>query len=331
MPVIKSTKTGPSTDAEVLEELAALHPLPRKVIEYRQYAKLLSTYVTALPALVHPDSGRVHTSLMQVVAATGRLSSIEPNLQNVPTRTEEGHEIRSAFVPGEPGWWMLSADYSQIELRVLAHFSRDASLIAAFQAEEDIHARVASEVFGVPLGEITPSMRRTAKAVNFGVVYGQSPFGLAKALGIEKADAAAFIESYFQKYAGMIEFMEELLDQCRDQGFVRTISGRKRAIPGVRERAARDWRQRNVQERTAINTVIQGSAADLIKRAMLAVDRGLRESGRSARLLLQIHDELLFELPEAEVDVAAGEIRRMMEGVMHLDVPLRVDVKTGLN
>lgn len=331
LPVIKSTKSGPSTDAEVLEELAKLHDLPRTVIRYRQFAKLLSTYVTSLPTMICPTTGRVHTHLSQVVAATGRLSSAEPNLQNIPTRTEEGHEIRSAFVAGRDDWKLLSADYSQIELRVLAHFSQDASLLQAFHADEDIHTRVASEVFGVPQDQVTSAMRRTAKAVNFGVVYGQSAFGLGKALGIEKGEAASFIERYFAQYAGMAEYMEELLDACRRDGYVRTISGRRRAVSGVRDRSERDWRQRNLPERTAVNSVIQGSAADLIKQAMIDIERAFKESRGEARLLLQIHDELLFELPESEVAAKCDEIKRCMESVALLRVPLRVDLKVGSN
>ncbi len=329
LPVLKKTKTGPSTDAEVLEQLAPLHALPQKVVEYRQYAKLLGTYVDALPRLIRPDTGRVHTTFNQVVAATGRLSSSDPNLQNIPIRSEAGAEIRSAFVPGKPDWSLLSADYSQIELRVLAHYSRDTSLLESFRAGEDIHARVAGEVFGVPHDQVTSAMRRTAKAVNFGVVYGQSAFGLAKSLGIGQEDAAAFIEKYFDKYAGMASFMEELLDECRRDGCVRTMWGRKRTIPGVRERARRDWRQRNLQERTAINTVIQGSAADIIKRAMICVAEKLRQQASPARMLLQIHDELLFEVPQADLEETARMVQREMESVVEMAVPLKVDARAG--
>ena len=245
--MVKKTKTGPSTDAEVLEQLARSHPLPAKIIGYRQYAKLKGTYVDALPEMVHPQTGRVHASFNQVVAATGRLSSSDPNLQNIPVRTEEGREIRSAFVPGEQGWLLLAADYSQIELRVLAHFSGDAALLEAFADDEDIHARVASQVYGVPLEEVTREMRRSAKAVNFGVIYGQSPFGLARALGIEKEEAAAFIDAYFAGYPGV-----EAIHRARywrnvaRQGYVSTILGRRRAIQGVRSARTRGSRQRNL-------------------------------------------------------------------------------------
>ena len=247
LPVMKKTaKTGPSTDAEVLEELARVHPLPAKILEYRQYAKLKSTYVDALPAMVCPETGRVHASFHQAVAATGRLSSSDPNLQNIPVRTQAGREIRSAFVPGQEGWVLMAADYSQIELRVLAHFSGDTELFEAFARDEDIHARVAGQVNGVPLEMVTPEMRRAAKAVNFGVIYGQSPFGLARGLGIDHDQAAKFIDSYFEGYPGIEKFLAQVLAKCRENGYVTTILGRRRAISGVREGAGR---QRNLAER----------------------------------------------------------------------------------
>jgi DNA polymerase I len=329
LPVLKKTpKTGPSTDAEVLEELALLHPLPAKLVEYRQYAKLKSTYVDALPTMVHPATGWIHASFNQVVAATGRLSSSDPNLQNIPVRTEEGREIRSAFVPSEDGWVLLAADYSQIELRVLAHFSGDEPLRQAFARDEDIHARVASQVNGVPLDAVTSSMRRDAKAVNFGVIYGQSAFGLAKSLGIQKEAAQSFIDNYFASYPGIGKFMDDILAECRKNGYVKTILGRRRAIDGVREHAGR---QRNLAERTAINTVIQGSAADLIKLAMIAIHRRLRESRFPARMLLQIHDELIFEVPASHASQLADLVRAEMAGVRSLKVPLKVDLKAGPN
>jgi len=333
LPVIKKTKTGPSTDADVLEELARLHPLPAKIQEFRQYAKLKGTYVDALPSLVFPQTGRVHASLNQVVTATGRLSSSDPNLQNIPVRTDEGREIRSAFVPGEDGWTLLAADYSQIELRVLAHFSGDRNLCEAFARDEDIHARVASQVNGVPLEEVTSEMRRAAKAVNFGVIYGQSPFGLARALGIEREEAARFIDSYFEGYPGIEVFLDRILANCRENGYVSTILGRRRAISGIRDEPARRaaGRQRNFAERTAINTVIQGSAADLIKLAMIAIHRRLRREDLPARMLLQIHDELIFEVPSNGLDYLAGLVTEEMAGVRKLDVPLKVDVKAGPN
>ncbi|MEA3342094.1 MAG: DNA polymerase I, partial [Chloroflexota bacterium] len=326
--VIKKTKTGPSTDAEVLAELAKDHPLPAKIIEYRQYAKLKNTYVDALPEMIHPDTGRVHASFNQVVTATGRLSSSDPNLQNIPVRTNEGREIRSAFVPGEPGWVLLAADYSQIELRVLAHFSQDEQLSEAFANDEDIHARVAGLVNGVPPDEVTREMRRQAKAVNFGVIYGQSGFGLSKQLGIEREEAERFIDEYFAGYPGIEKFMSKTLAECRRNGYVSTILGRRRTIQGIRPDAGR---QRNLAERTAINTVIQGSAADLIKQSMVDIHRRMRRENLRACMLLQIHDELIFEVPPEDLDYLVRLVREEMIGGELLDVPLKVDVKTGKN
>ncbi len=336
LPVQKKTKTGPSTDAEVLEELARDHPLPAKIIAHRQYSKLKGTYVDALPQMVHPRTGRVHASFNQVVAATGRLSSSDPNLQNIPIRAEEGREIRSAFLPGEPDWWLLAADYSQIELRVLAHFSGDETLRAAFERDEDIHARVASQVFGVPLEGVDSSMRRVAKAVNFGVIYGQSPFGLSKMLDIEVDEAAKFIDAYFNGYPGVEQFLRDVLVECRKQGYVTTILGRRRAIQGVRDITITKFgdpaaRQRTLPERTAINTVIQGSAADLMKLAMLNIHRKLRGDKRQSKMLLQIHDELIFESPPDELAELKSLVQQEMSTVMELRVPLKVDLKTGRN
>ncbi len=328
LPVVKKTKTGSSTDAEVLEELARVHPLPAKILEYRQYAKLKGTYVDALPQMVNPATGRVHASFNQVVTATGRLSSSDPNLQNIPVRQEAGREIRSAFVPGEDGEVLLAADYSQIELRVLAHYSGDEQLREAFARDEDIHARVASQVYGVALDQVTPEMRRQAKTVNFGVIYGQSPFGLAKQLGIEQREAAQFIDAYFAGYPGIERFLAKVLAECRTKGYVGTILGRRRSIEGVRTDAGR---QRNLAERTAINTVIQGSAADLIKLAMIAIHARLRREGFPARMLLQIHDELVFEVPLSRRDELAVLVNEEMVGAYPLEVPLKVDVKAGPN
>ncbi len=333
LPVVKRTKTGPSTDAEVLEELAPLHPLPAKLLEHRKYAKLKSTYVDALPALVDPGTGRIHTTFNQTVTATGRLSSSDPNLQNIPIRTEEGQQIRAAFIPGEPGWRFVAADYSQIELRVLAHLSGDAAMQEAFASGEDIHVRTAAAVHGVAPADVTGGMRRTAKAVNFGILYGQSGFGLAKSLGIPQADAAAFIAAYLAAFAGAAAFMDDVLDRCRRDGHVTTILGRRRAITGVRERAKR----RNaagvpaltLPERTAVNTVVQGSAADLIKLAMLRVADRLRAGGLQAAMVLQIHDELVLEAPEAEVAAVEPLVVAEMKGAMTLTVPLEVSVSHG--
>jgi DNA polymerase I len=328
LPVLERTKTGPSTDAAVLEELARQHPLPAKIIEYRQFAKLKSTYVDALPAMLNPRTARVHASFHQAVAATGRLSSSDPNLQNIPIRTESGREIRSAFLPAQEGWQLLAADYSQIELRVLAHFCEDETLCGAFARDEDIHARVASQVYEVPLSEVTGSMRRAAKAVNFGIIYGQSAFGLAKALDIEQEAAAAFIDAYFRQYPGVEKFLTKILEEARLKGYVNTVLGRRRAIRGIRAGAGR---QRNLPERTAINTVIQGSAADLIKQAMISIHRRLRREASPARILLQIHDELIFETPPEYVETLAPLVVEEMSGVMRLLVPLKVDVKIGHN
>jgi DNA polymerase-1 len=328
LPVVKKTKTGPSTDAEVLEELASLHPLPAKIVEYRQYSKLLGTYIDALPLLIHPTTQRVHASLNQVV----------PNLQNIPIRTREGREIRSAFKAGEPGWLLLAADYSQIELRILAHCSGDPVLREAFANNEDIHRLVASQVNGVAMGDVTGDMRRQAKAVNFGIIYGQSPFGLAKALDISKEEAADFIETYFARYPGVLEFLSRTLIACREQGYVATLLGRRRAVAGVRpvpaglrEPKTGSLRQLNLPERTAVNAVIQGTAADLIKLAMIRIHNRLKRDDSPARMLLQIHDELLFETPPDAIPALAAMVQEEMSGVMRLDVPLQVDVKTGPN
>lgn len=333
LPVIKRTKTGPSTDAEVLEELAPRHPLPAKLLEHRRYSKLKSTYVDALPALVDPGTGRVHTTFNQTVAATGRLSSSDPNLQNIPIRTAEGQQIRAAFVPGPPGWQFVAADYSQIELRVLAHLSGDTAMLDAFATGADIHVRTAAAVYGVTEGDVTDAMRRTAKAVNFGILYGQSGFGLAKSLGIPQAEAVAFIAAYLASFAGAAAYMDEVLDRCRLDGHVTTILGRRRSISGVRDREARRGSggvpALTLPERTAVNTVVQGSAADLIKLAMLAVDRRLRAERLEAALVLQIHDELLFETPASEVDSVARLAEEEMRGAMQLDVPLEVSISSG--
>lgn len=328
LPVIKKGKTGPSTDAEVLEELAAHHPLPAKIVEHRRYAKLKNTYVDAIPELILPKTGRVHASFNQVVTATGRLSSSDPNLQNIPVRTRESREIRSAFIPRERDWVLVAADYSQIELRMLAHFSKDEHLLAAFRRDEDIHARVAAQVNGIPIEEVTAEMRRAAKAVNFGIIYGQSAFGLAKQLGIEKDAAGEFIKGYFVKYPGISEFLDGVLADCRQNGYVKTILGRRRFIRGIRERIVG---QKNLAERTAINTVIQGSAADLIKQAMIAVLRRMRTDRLPGLLLLQIHDELIFETPSSEANTLANLVVEEMSRAAQLEVPLKVDVKIGPN
>ncbi len=332
--VVKKTKTGPSTDAEVLEELAGDHPLPAKILEYRQLAKLLGTYVDALPKLVSPSTGRIHTSFRQDIAATGRLSSIEPNLQNIPVRTPEGRSIRSAFVPGEQDWLLMTADYSQIELRVLAHCCEDPNLCKAFEEDVDIHTSIAAQVHGVAMDQVTSAMRRSAKAVSFGILYGQSPFGLAKGLGISRSDATQFIDGYFDRYPGVREFISRTLIECRARGFVTTMSGRRRYLKGIRDFESLDANKKKQllePERMAVNTVIQGSAADMIKLAMIEIAARLRASPMPARLLLQIHDELVFEVAPSSVDALAEMVRQEMTHVMPLRVPLKVDVKTGRN
>ena len=328
LPSYKKTPGGDqSTDSEVLEELAGKHRLPRLIIEHRQLAKLKSTYLDALPTLAHPD-GRVHASFNQGVTATGRLSSSDPNLQNIPIRTENGSQIRQAFVAGFPGWSLLTADYSQIELRVLAHYTEDPALLRAFAEDLDIHSVVAARIFRVPESAVDSQMRRIAKTVNFGVIYGLSAFGLAGRLGITREEATSFIEAYFREYAGVDAFITRTLESARVSGQVETILGRRRPINGIKNTTGRT---RNPAERYAINTVIQGSAADLIKRAMLAVERRIKAEGLEARMLLQIHDELVFEAPGAELAPLAGLVREAMTTALALKVPLKVDLAAGPN
>ncbi len=323
----RSKAKARSTAADVLAELALLHELPRKVIEYREIAKLKSTYVDALPKLIEPATGRLHTRLSQTVAATGRLSSSDPNLQNIPVRSELGREIRAAFV-AEAGWTLLSADYSQIELRILAHFSEDPVLVEAFRTGQDIHARTAQEVFGVgPLAQ-TPEHRRVAKVINFGIIYGLSPFGLAQQLGIEQREAKKFIDAYFERYSGVKRYLACSLDETRRLGFTRTIFGRRRPIPEI---TSPQVNLRSLAERTALNTPLQGTAADLIKIAMIRIQRELTEQKFRARMILQVHDELLFESPPEELDRLRALVRPAMEHAHELLVPLVVEMKSGPN
>jgi DNA polymerase-1 len=324
LPVLKRGKTGPSTDQEVLEKLAQQHPLPRAIIEYRGLSKLKSTYLDTLPTLVAPD-GRIHTTYHQAATATGRLSSSDPNLQNIPIRTEVGREIRRAFV-ADAGHLLVSADYSQVELRLLAHIAEDPVLLDAFARDEDIHSRTAAEVFGVPASEVTREQRRVAKTVNFGIAYGLSPHGLASRLDIPVEDARDVIERYFTRYAGIRRYLEQTVETARRTGYVETLLGRRRLMGDLLSR------NRNVAqaaERAAINMPIQGTAADLIKKAMLAVDQALRAQGLATRMLLQVHDELLFEAPEAEVEAVKALARSCMESVATLRVPLKVEVGAG--
>jgi len=322
----RKTKTGFSTDVEVLEELAQEHPLPQKILEYRTLEKLRGTYVEALPKLVNPETGRIHTSFNQAVTATGRLSSSDPNLQNIPVRTEIGRGIREGFVPGAKNLELISADYSQIELRVLAHLSDDANLKDAFEEDADIHRETAARIFGVRPNAVTPELRRQAKAVNFGIVYGISAFGLAKNVGISNADAQRFIDQYFEQYPKVKVWIEETLERARKDGYVTTVLNRRRYVPEIN---SSDPVTRKAAERATINTPVQGSAADIIKLAMIQLDAALSKT--NARLLLQVHDELLVESPMAEAKHVAALMKRIMEKAIALDVPLRVDVGIGEN
>jgi DNA polymerase-1 len=316
-----------STAADVLEELALLHELPRKVLEYREVAKLKSTYVDSLPRLIHPSTGRLHTSFSQTSTATGRLSSSDPNLQNIPVRTELGRQIRAAFVAG-PGWKLLSADYSQIELRILAHFSEDPVLIEAFRKGEDIHARTAQEVFGASASSKSAEHRRAAKVINFGIIYGLSPFGLAQQLRIDQKEAAQFIAAYFERYRGVKEHLNRSLAEVRQSGFTRTLFGRIRPIPEIN---APQLNLRSLAERTALNTPLQGTAADLIKLAMIEIARQLEAKRLQTKMILQVHDELLFEVPLDELERVRALVRPAMENVYPLRVPLLVDLRAGRN
>ena len=316
-----------STAVDVLEGLAADHEVPRLVLEYRQLTKLKSTYVDALPALIRGQSGRVHTTFGQTGTATGRLSSANPNLQNIPIRTELGREIRAAFI-AEPGHVLLAADYSQIELRLLAHFSKDKLLVEAFRRGDDIHTLTASQVFGVPPLMVTPEHRRQAKVVNFGIVYGLSAFGLSQQLGIEPGEARRFIDAYFEKYSGVRAFIDATIEQTRRDHKVKTLFGRVRPIPDINSKNAT---QRGFAERTAVNTPLQGTAADLIKLAMIRIDEEIRKRGLKSRMTLQVHDELVFEVPENEVDRMKLLVREHMEEGYSLAVPLRVEIGVGTN
>jgi DNA polymerase-1 len=325
LPPVKRTKTGYSTDVDVLEELALGHPLPQKILEYRQLAKLKGTYADALPALVNPRTGRIHASFNQLVAATGRLSSSNPNAQNIPIRTELGRRIRQAFIP-EDGWHFLAADYSQIELRIFAHLSGEEALLEAFRRDEDIHTRTAAEILHVPPDQVTPEMRRLAKVVNFGILYGISGFGLAQAASIDRQAAQRYIEAYFAAHPRVRAYIDRTVAEGREKGYVTTLLGRRRYLP---ELTARNVPARMGAERMASNAPIQGTASDIIKLAMVRLARALAERGLRTRILLQVHDELLLEVPEAERAVVRPLVPEIMESVMTLDVPLRVDVKEG--
>ncbi|HKS97834.1 MAG TPA: DNA polymerase, partial [Terriglobia bacterium] len=316
-----------STVASVLETLAEQHALPQKIIEYRTRAKLKSTYVDSLPRYIQPETGRLHTTFNQAGSRTGRLSSSNPNLQNIPIGDEFGLLIRSAFV-AEPGWSLIAADYSQIELRVLAHMSEDPLLIEAFSRGEDIHSRTAEEIFGVPAGLQTHEHRRVAKAINYGVIYGLSSFGLAARTGTSKTEAREYIDEYFKRYARVKQFLDGILEEARSTGRVRTLFGRFRPIPEIR---TRDVPARNRAEREAMNAPLQGTAADLLKLAMIRVHGRLRREAMRTRMILTVHDELVFESPDAEAEQAREIVRAEMEGAYAMRVPLRVDLGVGKN
>jgi len=324
---VKKTKTGFSTDNDVLTTLAPDHPIAGDILQYRSLAKLKSTYVDALAELINPETGRIHTSYNQTVAATGRLSSSDPNLQNIPIRTAEGRRIREAFVPDE-GHVLLSADYSQIELRLLAHLSKDPGLTDAFFRGEDVHTSTAVRIFGVDPGDVTGEMRRKAKTINFGIIYGISAFGLSQQLGIGRDEAAAFIDSYFEKFSSVKAYMDGVIEQARRDGYVTTIMDRRRYLP---ELSSSDRNVRSFAERMAINTPIQGSAADLIKRAMINLDRRLMEQSPDSRMIIQVHDELVLEVPEGQVEKTSAIVREEMEGALDLSIPVVVDIETGTN
>lgn len=328
LPVIKKTKTGYSTDAEVLEALEDEHVIIGKILEYRQLAKLKSTYLDGLLQVINPADSKVHTTYHQTVTTTGRLSSTEPNLQNIPVRLEEGRRIRKAFRPAAGASYIMSADYSQIELRILAHISQDPILIKAFLKDEDIHARTAAEVFGVELAAVTADMRSRAKAVNFGIVYGISDYGLSRDLKVTRAEAKNYIDRYFKRYAGVRNYIDRVINQARQDGFVTTLLQRRRYLPEIN---SRNFNLRSFAERTAMNTPIQGSAADQIKLAMVNIDQRLRAEKYDSKMILQVHDELIFEVRESELDALAKLVREEMETAIELLVPLRVDIKVGTN
>lgn len=326
LPVIKKTKTGYSTNAEVLEKLEPKHEIVANILHYRQLGKLQSTYVEGLMKVINEEQGKIHTTFQQTIAATGRLSSIDPNLQNIPIRLEEGRKIRKAFVPEDKGSVLLAADYSQIELRVLAHISKDEGLTKAFKEGQDIHTKTAMDVFHVDEAEVTSLMRRHAKAVNFGIVYGISDYGLSQSLHITRKEAAAFIERYFESFPGVKKFMEEVVKQAKRDGFVTTLLYRRRYLPEIN---SRNFNLRSFAERTAMNTPIQGSAADIIKKAMIEMAEKLRAEGLKSKLLLQVHDELIFEVPQDEIEIMNKLVPEVMESAVELSVPLKVDVDHG--
>jgi DNA polymerase-1 len=326
--VIKKTPSGqPSTDEEVLEELALDHPLPKRILEYRGLAKLKSTYTDKLPRMVNPATGRVHTNYGQAVAVTGRLSSTDPNLQNIPVRTVEGRRIREAFIAA-PGHCIVSADYSQIELRIMAHLSGDAALLKAFKEGADVHRATAAEIFGTPPADITPEQRRYAKVINFGLIYGMSAFGLASQLGIERSAAQNYMDRYFQRYPGVADYMQRTRQSARETGYVETVFGRRLYLPEIR---AQNQGRRQGAERAAINAPMQGTAADITKLAMVAVQRWIESERIGSRLIMQVHDELVLEVPDAELELVKVRLPALMAGVAALSVPLDAEVGAGPN
>jgi DNA polymerase-1 len=328
LPVLKKTKSGPSTDADVLEQLAAMgHELPRLILEYRELQKLKNTYVDTLPERINRKTGRIHTSFNQAGAATGRLSSAEPNLQNIPVRTLRGEAIRAGFVPRQ-GWIFLVADYSQIELRIMAHLSGDVAFIEAFRQGGDIHRQTAALIFNVQADQVTAEMRARAKTINFATIYGQGAFALSRQLGISLEDARGFIARYFERFSGVRAFLDRQIELARQQGYVETLFKRRRYIPEIKER---NFSLRSYGERNAQNSPLQGSAADLIKLAMVRIHRAIRERGMAGRMLLQVHDELVFEVPPEEVEAMTQLVREYMENVVQLQVPLVVDIGVGPN
>jgi DNA polymerase I len=327
LPVIKKTKTGASTDVEVLERLSSLHPLAKELLRYRELSKLKSTYVDALPELINKKTGRLHTSFNQAVTATGRLSSSNPNLQNIPVKTEEGRRIRRAFI-GEGSNFIMSADYSQIELRILAHLSKDPELISAFENDKDVHVHTASLIFGVNESEVTPEMRSSAKTVNFGIIYGISAFGLSRGLNIDPASAQQFIDSYFERYPRVKVYMEDKIEEARNAGYVTTLFNRRRYIPEIKTGGMREQQQ---AERIAINTPVQGSAADLIKIAMINIYRRMKKENLKSLMTLQVHDELVFEVYKDESEKMKKIVKEEMEGAVKLSIPVRVTVQCGKN
>lgn len=328
MPAGKKTKTGYSTAASVLDKLAETYPFVKKILEYRTLSKLISTYLLALPELIRPETGRIHTSFNQTVTATGRLSSSNPNLQNIPVRTEEGRKIRSLFVPGEGYDCFISSDYSQVELRVLAHMSGDPGLIAAFNNKEDIHRRTAAEIMGIPFEEVTPEQRSHAKAVNFGIIYGISDYGLARQLNISREAAARYMKSYFERYPHIHEYMQTMIEQARNTGRAVTMFGRYRELPDIH---SKNFNRRSFAERTAMNTPIQGTAADIMKIAMRNVYKKMQAMGCRSRILLQVHDELIVEAVNSEKEMLEKLLKATMEQAVKLRVPLVADVHTGTN